>query len=233
MFTAIESKRFETFWKITSWIFAGFAALVLNLAFISLLPSLVDNAPGRPENLEKLRKVNVVRVKRPESPVRKKEPKPLKKKEPEKKPDELKKVVKRKRIKTRIVPIPFELNTRLPPLPGSLPTPDIKMVEGPNVGMKDSYDMGELDQTLIPLAQVPPVYPLRAKRREIEGWVDVKFLVTKQGTVDRVEILNADPENVFEQSVIRCVSSWRFKPGTVEGIPVKTWVQTRIRFKLE
>jgi protein TonB len=32
---------------------------------------------------------------------------------------------------------------------------------------------------------------------------------------------------------MRCVSGWRFKPGTVEGMPVKAWAETTIRFKLE
>ncbi len=61
----------------------------------------------------------------------------------------------------------------------------------------------------------------------------VKILVTEQGLVNKVEILEAKPKDVFEQSVIRCISSWRFSPGTVQGVPVKTWVITKIRFELE
>ncbi len=51
--------------------------------------------------------------------------------------------------------------------------------------------------------------------------------------VDQIEIIEAEPKQVFDESVIRCVSSWRFAPGEVRGEPVKTRVQTTIRFKLE
>ncbi len=69
--------------------------------------------------------------------------------------------------------------------------------------------------------------------RGIEGEVQVQFLVTAQGTVQDIEILAAEPEKVFEKSVIDCVSRWRFQPGRVQGIPVAALAQTTIRFQLE
>jgi protein TonB len=98
---------------------------------------------------------------------------------------------------------------------------------------KDFFRVEEIDRPLIPVSQVPPVYPLRAKRKGIEGWVKVKFLVTEVGAVEQVRILSAEPRNMFEESVLKTVSTWRFKPGTVDGKRVKTWASTHLEFKLQ
>ncbi len=93
--------------------------------------------------------------------------------------------------------------------------------------------LAELDSPLVPLVKIPPVYPLRAIRRGIEGVVDVEFIITKKGRIEQPKIIKALPEKIFDQSVLNCVSRWKFKPGTVEGIPVNTRASTTIRFKLE
>jgi protein TonB len=61
----------------------------------------------------------------------------------------------------------------------------------------------------------------------------VKFVVNEQGRIENVYIIKAQPSGVFDASVMRCLSGWRFKPGTVDGLPVKVWAETTIRFELE
>lgn len=95
------------------------------------------------------------------------------------------------------------------------------------------FAASQLDSPLAAIAKAAPVYPPAAKRRNIEGWIKVKFLVDEQGQVDRVSVLDAEPEGVFDQAVLRCISSWRFKPGTKGGIAVKAMVEQTITFKLE
>jgi protein TonB len=58
-------------------------------------------------------------------------------------------------------------------------------------------------------------------------------VVDEQGTTGQDKILAADPEGVIDQSVLRCVTGWRFKPGTVGGVAVKALVEQTITFKLE
>lgn len=99
--------------------------------------------------------------------------------------------------------------------------------------LKAHYTMGELDFPLTPLVKIPPIYPMLATRRGIEGYVTVSFLVTKKGLVQQIRIVDSRPKHVFDKSVTNCVSQWKFKPGTIEGIPVATLAQTTIRFKLE
>lgn len=105
--------------------------------------------------------------------------------------------------------------------------------EGARGGGGGIYAVGQLDGPLSTLAKAPPVYPPAAKRRNIEGWIKVKFVVDEQGQVDKVSVLAAEPEGVFDQAVLRCISGWRFKPGTKGGIAVKALVEQTITFKLE
>lgn len=95
------------------------------------------------------------------------------------------------------------------------------------------FTAGQLDGPLTALTKTPPVYPRAAKQRNIEGWIKVKFVVNEQGHVDQVTILDAEPKDVFEQSVLRCLDEWRFKPGTVGGRTVKALVEQTISFKLQ
>lgn len=104
---------------------------------------------------------------------------------------------------------------------------------GQGRGAGGIFSVGQLDGPLAVLTKPPPAYPPAAKRRNIEGWIRVKFLVDEHGQVGQISVLAAEPEGIFEQSVLRCVSHWRFKPGTVKGTAVKTLVEQTVTFKLE
>jgi protein TonB len=128
--------------------------------------------------------------------------------------------------------LPFEVNPRLPTGPQSLELPEMKTATFSSP-RQDSYSEGKLDHPLTAVSRVPPRYPYRAKRMKIEGWVKIRFVVNTDGRVEQVTILDQDPEGVFERPVRRCVTKWRFEPGTVEGVEVKTVAETTIRFDLE
>jgi len=157
--------------------------------------------------------------------------------------------------------LPFELNHKLPISAITLDVPpltisnrDISPLEKPPLEMlpldkqiidkqipdkisrpapKAHYPAKELDSPLIPLIKPSPVYPLKASRRGIQGWVKVKFIVNTFGLVEDLEIIQANPAKVFDKNVIACVAQWKFKPGTVEGVLVSTLVTTTIKFQLE
>jgi protein TonB len=99
--------------------------------------------------------------------------------------------------------------------------------------LQGAFSVGQLDGPLTTLTRIPPVYPIQARRRGIEGWVKVAFIVNENGDVGSITVLKSEPEGLFDKSVERCVRGWRFKPGTVGGTPVKAQVETVIRFELE
>ena len=94
------------------------------------------------------------------------------------------------------------------------------------------YLASEVDQRPRLLRQVEPVYPAAAKRRGLEGWVEIKFLVNRQGIVSQETIVTAQPAGVFENSALNALRQWRFSPGLLQGQAVDTWVVQVIRFRL-
>ncbi|MBD3349053.1 MAG: TonB family protein [Candidatus Eisenbacteria bacterium] len=94
------------------------------------------------------------------------------------------------------------------------------------------FEAYELDQAPQPIVRVPPQYPYGARERGIEGAVQIRMLVTTDGTVGDIQILDARPEGVFEDAVRRTVPQWKFAPGKVQGKPVTAWVVTTIHFNL-
>jgi periplasmic protein TonB len=215
------------------WILAVLLAAALNLFLFAVMPEMIRAVPENLERQEPVQAAQVVRVKRPEPPPQKEkppEPEPLKPQQTAAPKPVQKQMPKPPAPKPSL---PFALNPKLPPMAHSLEMPPLESFAMDAPHLKDRYLARELDAGLIPLAKVAPVYPLHAARRGIEGQVRVQFLVTAQGTVTDIKILAADPEKVFDQSVIDCVSRWRFQPGRVQGIPVAALAQTTIKFQLE
>ena len=91
---------------------------------------------------------------------------------------------------------------------------------------------GSLDGPLQALARTQPGYPPAARRQNVEGWIRVQYVVDEQGSVGPVKVLAAEPEGFFEQSVLRTVRAWRFRPGTVNGEVVQALVEQTISFRL-
>jgi len=208
------------------WLQAALLACGLNLVLFLIMPALIASQPEKPAFETVVPQVSLTRLrppepKKPPEPVKPPEPKPLDRPTPT--PTAL---------PTPKLSLPFEINPRLPSSPTTLELPPVD-TSLPQASMSDLFSVGQLDGPLTTLVQIPPIYPHTAKRRNIEGWVKVKFVVDEQGTVGQVKVLAAEPEGVFEQSVLRCVAGWRFKPGTIGGVAVKALVEQTITFKLE
>ena len=210
-----------------TWLWALAGALGLNLALFALMPHLQHPAAAGPTIDQPLASIDVIRIKRADSEVKRRDQKPPDPPQPKQPPPTMERP-----LQARLT-LPFEINPRLPSGPQSLalPQPDPSAFDA--TGLGDAFAAGDLDSPLTVLVRVPPVYPLRAKHRGVQGWVRVRFVVNEQGGVDKVAIVESQPPGVFDRNVIRCVSGWRFKPGTIEGTPVRAWAETTIRFKLE
>lgn len=228
----VDRKEFSlnTFqWK--NWILAGFGTVGLNCILFLLLPVLMHPSADKGRLEEIIERVDVIRLKKQEPPPRKKEPQPPERQK--EKPEEKKAKPKAPQplIQKKLV-LPFQLNTRLPALATDFQVP---FSENISYGIKGSgpVDMSQLDRPLTPISRIPPVYPIRARRKGIEGWVRVRFDVDEQGVISQLQIIEGNPQGVFNKSVIQCVSKWRFKAGTVEGIPVRSRMETTIRFEME
>ncbi len=103
----------------------------------------------------------------------------------------------------------------------------------PNITENRAYGIGEVDSKPGIIGQALPPYPHRARRRGVEGWVKVRFLITADGRVRDLSVLQESPKGVFLNTVMNTVPRWRFKPGRKNGHPVAVWVEQTINFKLD
>jgi len=91
---------------------------------------------------------------------------------------------------------------------------------------QDWVSAGALKRTRM----VEPVYPDTARKRGIEGWVELAFTVTPSGTVQDIEVRNSDPARMFDDSAISAVRQWRFEPVERNGQKVSQRALVRLRF---
>ncbi|MCF8030912.1 MAG: energy transducer TonB [Desulfohalobiaceae bacterium] len=113
----------------------------------------------------------------------------------------------------------------------AISAPETRAPKQPSSG-PEAVSLRQVDRKPRVLSRVEPVYPRRARQRDITGKVVLKFLVGKDGTVKRISVVSADPGGVFEDSAISAVKKWRFEPGRVDGEPVPTWVRLPVSFTL-
>lgn len=108
--------------------------------------------------------------------------------------------------------------------------PDFPLaMNGPYIG---PVNQGSPDRDFMPVSRVPPQYPYRAERKGIEGWVKVSFLITENGSVQDVVLIDAEPEGIFDQAAMRAVLKWTFKPRIQNGKPLAVRAEQVVNFRL-
>ena len=105
-------------------------------------------------------------------------------------------------------------------------------------GSGDSSALGRpgkpnIDSNVVPSLRIPPTYPKRALRSGIEGVVTVEFTITIDGSVKDAEIIEAEPPNIFDKSVLRAISKWKFNPDMVDGKPIEKRARQDVKFTLK
>ncbi|TVM05882.1 MAG: energy transducer TonB, partial [Halomonas sp.] len=66
---------------------------------------------------------------------------------------------------------------------------------------------------LAPASRVNPTYPRRAQRRGLEGFVEVEFMIRRDGSVDSrtIRVIQARPQRVFEEAALDAIARWQFE----------------------
>lgn len=214
---------------------AGLAgALVVNLLLFGLLPVLVGTQSSGTD-LEDITAVQLVDVTPPAPPPEKEETS-----EPPKPPEPPKimpamtmprKPVDVPRMDLQLPDLNFEINPQLA-AGMAVAAPPAEAAPAPAALSSDLFSLEEVDQVPAVQKQVKPPYPQRAKRLNVEGVVEVRFLVNQDGSVSDVEIVSATPAGMFEDSVLKTLPRWKFSPGKKDGQLVRTRVVTSIKFEL-
>lgn len=97
------------------------------------------------------------------------------------------------------------------------------------------FESEDVDRPPMARAQIQPVYPYSARSKGIEGHVTLRFIVEASGVVrkDSMEVVEQQPQHIFNDAAAKAVKQWTFEPGTMQGEPVPVWVRVTIHFKLD
>lgn len=77
-----------------------------------------------------------------------------------------------------------------------------------------------------------PHYPEEARHARVQGVVILQTIIDKDGNVTNVKVLKGLPSGLTEAAV-DAVSSWRFKPATLEGKPVAVYYLVTVSFSVQ
>ncbi|MBN2707193.1 MAG: energy transducer TonB [Deltaproteobacteria bacterium] len=95
------------------------------------------------------------------------------------------------------------------------------------------FDISQVDTMPQAISRPDPVYPYQARQKKIGGLVLLKFLVSREGRVERIEVVESKPPGIFDEAARRAVSTWRFRPGLLDQETVATWVTMPLKFTID
>ena len=82
--------------------------------------------------------------------------------------------------------------------------------------------------------EVKPKYTPEAMEAKIQGVVKLEAVVLETGAVGDVDIIESlDKVYGLDDEAVKCVSQWRFEPGTKDGKPVAVRVEVEMSFTLK
>lgn len=90
----------------------------------------------------------------------------------------------------------------------------------------------EVDEPPVPLKTPPPIYPYALRRAGISGIVAVSIVIDEKGSV--IDAAVSKSSNVeFERPSLEALHGWKFRPGRVDGSPVKVRVVVPMHFRVQ
>jgi protein TonB len=80
---------------------------------------------------------------------------------------------------------------------------------------------------------VPVVYPPDALEREIQGWVDLEFVVDRNGRTRDLVVTQSSPPGRFDGAAVDAVAQYRYVPFERDGRVYERRIKMRVRFQLQ
>jgi TonB family protein len=83
------------------------------------------------------------------------------------------------------------------------------------------------------IREYKPNYTEEARRRKIEGIVEMDAVVLEDGTVGDVVVTKSlDQEYGLDDEAVKTLKKWRFKPATRDGKPIAKHIFVEMSFTL-
>jgi protein TonB len=194
---------------------------------------------------------------RERKPTKKEEPPPRPKKKPRPKPETRPKTLSMKKEKV-ILPPAAQPAPPPDPAPARPPARKEQIARKAPTGQKESTSSPVSERRLnivaltkgeekapkptqLPVTEAiphyktnpPPEYPRMARRRGYEGTVLMEVLVSREGRVEELRLLQSSGHGVLDREAIAAVKKWLFEPGRMGEEEVDMWVKVPVRFKLQ
>jgi periplasmic protein TonB len=80
------------------------------------------------------------------------------------------------------------------------------------------------------LHRVEPEYPAIAKQAGIQGTVVIRAFISREGTIERTQLLSGHP--LLAHAALDAVRRWRYRPYYLNGEPVEVETQITVNFVL-
>ena len=89
------------------------------------------------------------------------------------------------------------------------------------------HPASELTERPLPLAAIEPVAPDGAPDT---GRLKIRLYINEEGSVDAVDVIEAEPAGEFEQATVQAFKEARFRPGYKDGAAVRSQLALEVRF---
>ncbi len=79
--------------------------------------------------------------------------------------------------------------------------------------------------------RVEPQYPLKAKQLRIEGTVILKAFISREGAIERVQVVRGHP--LLIQAALDAVRQWRYRPYYLNNEPIEVETEITVNFVMQ
>ena len=98
----------------------------------------------------------------------------------------------------------------------------------------NSSNLSLSDGEYLPIVKVAPIYPRRAQVRGITGYCIVEYTVTKNGSTRNFQVVDCQPQGIFDNVSLKAAEKFKYKPRIVNGEPIEVaGVQNKFTFEFE
>jgi protein TonB len=80
------------------------------------------------------------------------------------------------------------------------------------------------------IKRVEPQYPIIAKTAGIQGSVVIKAIISRDGHIERMELLSGHP--LLAHAALDAVRQWKYRPYYLNNEPVEVETQITVNFVL-
>ena len=80
------------------------------------------------------------------------------------------------------------------------------------------------------LHKVQPIYPPIARQARVQGAVELRAIISKNGTIENLLVVSGHP--MLSAAAIEAVRQWRYRPYLLNGEPIEVETEITVNFLL-